>query len=213
MGKLKLNLAISLDGYAAGPDQSVDNPLGVGGEQLHEWALALEAWRAAHGEQGGERNPSSQIIEEMNAGVGAVVMGRNMFGGHPGPWRGESWTGWWGEDPPFHKPVFVVTHHRRAALTMKGGTTFHFVTEGIAAAYEQARAAAQDQDILLSGGASIAQQFLSAGLVDEVNLSIVPALLGAGERLLDRLKPAPKLEQVRVIPAPGVTHVRYRVVK
>src|ERR1700754_2907355 len=116
MGKLKLSITVSLDGYAAGPEQSVDNPLGIGGEQLHEWAVSLESWRKAHALEGGEVNPSSQIVEEMNAGVGAVVMGRNMFGGHPGPWRGDEWTGWWGEEPPFHVPVFVVTHHPRAPL-------------------------------------------------------------------------------------------------
>ncbi len=215
MTKLRFNLAISLDGYLAGPDQSVDNPLGVGGLHLHDWALALASFRRMHDMEGGEVNASSQVIEEAVANVGAFIMGRNMFGGYPGPWRDDPpCTGWWGDNPPYHVPVFVLTHHPRPPLAMQGGTTFSFVTEGIAAALAAARAAAGDRDIVVAGGASVAQQYLAAGLVDEVNVSIVPLLLGAGERLFDRLGgAAPRLEQVRVIEAPGVTHVKYRVIR
>jgi len=218
MTKLRFNLTISLDGYLAGPDQSLDNPLGVGGMQLHDWAFALAAFRTQHGDAfgaGGETNASTQVIEEQVANVGAVIMGRNMFGGHPGPWRDDpAWTGWWGDDPPYHVPVFVITHHPRPPLVMQGGTTFHFVTDGIAAALAAARAVAGDKDIAVAGGASIAQQYMAAGLLDELNVSLVPVLLGAGERLFDQLGAgALRLEQVRVIAAPGVTHIRYRVTR
>lgn len=211
MAIFRLNIAVSLDGYIAGPDQSVENPLGVGGMQLHEWAVELAAWRKAHGLPGGTENASAQVVDEHLANVGAVVMGRNMFGGHPGPWREPAWNGWWGEEPPFHAPVFVLTHHPRAPLAMRGGTTFTFVTDGIESALAQARRAAEGRDVLLAGGANVARQYLSAGLVDELNLSVVPVLLRAGERLFDDLASAPALEQVRVIEAPGVTHLRYRV--
>ena len=214
MSKLRFNLAISLDGYLAGPDQSLDNPLGVGGTQLHEWAFALAAFRQMHGEAGGEVNASTQIIEEAVANVGAVVMGRNMFGGSPGPWRDDPpWTGWWGDDPPYHVPVFVITHHARPPVAKQGGTTFHFVTEGIAAALAAARAVAGGKDIVLGGGASVVRQYLAAGAVDEVNIALVPVMLGAGERLFDALGTGVKLEQVRVVEAPGVTHLKYRVIK
>jgi dihydrofolate reductase len=213
MTKLRFNLAISLDGYLAGPDQSLENPLGVGGLQLHEWAFALAAFRGEHGLEGGEANASTQIIEESTAHVGAVIMGRNMFGGYPGPWRDDPpWTGWWGDNPPYHVPVFVLTHHPRQPLAMQGGTTFTFITDGIEAALAQARAAAGDKDIVVAGGANIVQQYLAAGLIDEANVSVVPRLLGAGERLFDHLGGAELgLEQVRVIEGPGVTHIRYRV--
>ncbi|HSR97910.1 MAG TPA: dihydrofolate reductase family protein [Kofleriaceae bacterium] len=214
MGKLRFNLSISLDGFLAGPQQSPESPLGVGGEHLHDWVFPLAAWRGAHGGEGGIANASTQIVEEMTANVGAVIMGRNMFGGHPGAWTADPpWTGWWGEDPPFHVPVFVVTHHAREALPMKGGTTFHFVTDGIDSAVAKARAAAGDKDISIGGGASVARQLLAAGHVDEVNITLVPLFLGSGERLFDQLGTAIKLEQVRVIDAPGVTHLKYRVVK
>ncbi len=215
MTKLRFNLAISLDGYLAGPDQSVDHPLGVGGLHLHDWAFPLAAFRRMHGMEGGEVNASSQVIEEAVANVGAFIMGRNMFGGYPGPWRDDPpWTGWWGDNPPYHVPVFVLTHHARPPLAMQGGTTFSFVTDGIAAALAVARAAAGDKDIVVAGGARVAQQYLAAGLIDEVNVSIVPLLLGAGERLFDRLGgAAPRLEPVRVIEAPGVTHLKYRVIR
>ena len=212
MSKVRFNLAISLDGYLAGPDQSVKNPLGVGGIQLHDWAFALAAFRKEHGLTGGEVNASSQIIEEAIANVGAVIMGRNMFGGHPGRWRSDPpWNGWWGDDPPYHVPVYVLTHHAREALPMQGGTTFHFVTDGIDAALAQARAAAGEKDIVIGGGASVARHYLAAGHVDEINITLVPLFLGSGERLFDQLGTGLRLEQVRVIEAPGVTHIKYRV--
>jgi len=215
MAIVRFNLAISLDGYLAGPHQSLENPLGIGGFRLHEWAFSLAAFRRMHGQTGGDVNASTQIVEESLTGVGAVIMGRNMFGGGPGPWREDPpWTGWWGDDPPYHAPVFVLTHHVRAPLVMQGGTTFTFVTDGIASALAQARAAAAGRDVVISGGARTVQQYLAAGAVDEVNLSIVPVLLQGGERLLDHLGAAElRLEQVRVIDAPGVTHIKYRVIK
>jgi dihydrofolate reductase len=213
MTKIRFQLAVSVDGYSAGPDQSDENPLGVGGEDLHTWALELEAWRKPHGLEGGEVNASSSVVEELQSNVGATVMGRNMFGGGPGPWREDpQWNGWWGDNPPFHMPVFVLTHHPRGPLEMEGGTTFLFVTEGIESALEQAKQAAEGRDVLIAGGASVVQQYLAAGLVDEFQLHIVPIVLGAGERLLDNVGNL-KLEQVRAIEAPGVTHIKYRVVK
>jgi dihydrofolate reductase len=213
MTRLKMNIAMSLDGYVAGPDQSVEHPLGKGGMQLHEWAFELAAWRSAHGLEGGEVNASTLVIEEALANVGAGIMGRNMFGGS-GPWGEEPWNGWWGDDPPFHVPVFVVTHHAREPLALQGGTTFHFVTGGIESALEQARAVAGGKDISLGGGASVAQQYLKAGLLDELRINLVPVLLGGGERLLDNLDGAEiALECTRVIEAPGVTHLTYRPVR
>jgi dihydrofolate reductase len=157
---------MSLDGYVAGPDQSRDNPLGVGGEDLHSWVTPLKAWRAVHGMQGGEVNESTRVMEESTANVGATIMGRNMFGGHPGPWdAAKPWNGWWGKNPPFHHPVFVLTHHAREPLTLEGGTTFTFVTDGIESALEQARRAAGGKDVTLGGGAKAGQQYLKAGLV------------------------------------------------
>ena len=213
MGQVRFGLSMSLDGFVAGPEQSLENPLGIGGEELHEWALRLDVWRRAHGRSGGETNPSSAVVEESVANVGAYVMGRKMFGGGPGPWS-EEWRGWWGDDPPFHAPVFVVTHHPHEPLAMEGGTTFFFVTDGVAAALEQAMAAAEDDDVVLAGGASLVQQCLAPGCVDEVNLSVVPLFLGSGERLFDNLGDArPRLEQVRVVEAPDVTHLKYRVLR
>jgi dihydrofolate reductase len=210
MGKFKVNISMSLDGYVAGPHQSEKNPLGIGGEQLHEWVVPLRAFRESHGEEGGEVNASTPIAEEILGNVGAVIMGRNMFGGGPGPWGDDSWKGWWGDDPPFHNPVFVLTHHAREPLEMQGGTTFYFVTDGIGSALEQARAAAGDKDVSVGGGAGAVQQYLAAGLLDEILVSIVPLMLGSGARLFDNLgDPKPELEQVEAIEAPGVTHVRY----
>ncbi len=213
MSKLRLNIAISLDGYVAGPDQSEENPIGVGGMQLHEWMFPLAAFRESHGREGGEVNASTPVVEEMFENVGATIMGRNMFGPVRGPWGEDPWTGWWGDDPPFHHPVFVLTHHPREPLEMDGGTTFHFVTDGIEAALAQAKEAAGDADVSLGGGAGAARQYLSAGLVDEMELHVTPLLLGAGERLFDGVGDDLKLEQVRAIEAPGVTHLKYRVVK
>jgi len=210
MGKVRFSITMSLDGFVAGPDQSKENPLGVGGMALHEWLFELEAWRKSHGERGGVVNPSTPVVEELESGYGAVVMGRNMFGPIRGPWEDESWRGWWGGNPPYHTPVFVLTHHERGAAEMEGETTFHFVTDGIESALARAQRAAGHRDVLIAGGASVTRQFLRAGLIDEFRLSLVPILLGGGERLLDNLRGSTSLEQVEVIEAPGVTHLKYR---
>ncbi|HXV04321.1 MAG TPA: dihydrofolate reductase family protein [Solirubrobacterales bacterium] len=212
MAKLRFNIAISLDGYVAGPDQSEENPIGVGGMQLHEWLFPLAAFNEMHGREGGEVNASTPVVEGWFENLGAIIMGRNMFGPVRGPWGDDPWRGWWGEEPPFHCPVFVLTHHSREPLEMEGGTTFHFVTDGIEAALERATEAAADKDVSL-GGASVVRQYLAAGLVDEMELALVPILLGAGERIFDGLGPDLKLEQLWAIEAPGVTHLKYRVVK
>jgi dihydrofolate reductase len=210
MSTLKLNMTMSLDGYVAGPDQSLEQPLGIGGEQLHAWLVPLKAFRENHGAEGGEVNASTPFAEDILAGAGATIMGRSMFGGGPGPWDGDSWKGWWGDDPPFHHPVFVLTHHPREPLEMAGGTTFHFVTDGIESALEQARAAAGNRGVSLGGGASVAQQYLAAGLLDELVVSVVPILLAGGARLFDNLgDTTPKLDQVEAVGGPGVAHVRY----
>jgi dihydrofolate reductase len=201
---------MSLDGYTAGPRQSKKNPLGIGGARLHEWALPLAAWRAPHGLEGGEVNESTPVVEESQANIGATIMGRNMFGGHPGPWdAAEPWNGWWGADPPFHHPVFVLTHHPRPPLALEGGTTFTFVTDGITAALDLARRAAGGQDVSLAGGASTAQQYLGAGLVDDMEIHLVPTLLGAGERLFDGVRDLGGLQLVRTVAAPNVTHLKF----
>jgi dihydrofolate reductase len=211
MGMVWFQLSVSLDGYSAGPDQSVDNPIGVDGMQLFEWQFALEGWRRMTGQEGGEVNASTPVFEEALSNYGAVVMGRNMFGGGPGPWkRDPQWNGWWGEEPPYHSPVFVLTHHAREPEPMQGGTTFHFVTDGIESALEQAKRAAGDRNVLVGGGPNVVQQALAAGLVDEFELHVVPVVLGRGERLLDGIG-TPGLEQIRAIEAPGVTHLRYRL--
>ena len=212
MGKLRCDISISLDGFVAGPNQSEEDPLGEGGERLHDWVVELGAWREAHGKEDGKVNESTQVVEEARENVGAAVMGRNMFGPiGGGPWDDE-WKGWWGDDPPYHYPVFVVTHHPRDPVEMEGGTTFHFVTDGIESALEQARAAAGDKDVMLWGGGQIIQEYLAAGLLDELELHVVPLLLGDGSRPLENLGDV-KLEQVRAIEAPSVTHLKYRVVK
>jgi dihydrofolate reductase len=211
MTKITSHISVSLDGYVAGPNQSHENPLGEGGEDLHEWVTATDSWRARHGKEGGERNADSEVVEETAGGIGAQIMGRNMFGPPGGGAWDESWSGWWGDDPPFHIPVFVLTHHPREPLEMQGGTTYHFVTEGIESALEQARAAAGDQDVLIAGGANAIQQYLAAGLLDELYLHIVPITLGGGARLLDNVGTI-ALEPVKVVASPAVTHVKYRVV-
>ncbi len=211
MSSVTCQISISLDGFVAGSDQSLDNPLGEGGMRLHEWAFATDTWREQHGQGDGERSADSEIAEEGMQGIGAFVMGRNMFGGGDGPWD-ESWTGWWGGDPPYHAPVYVLTHHEREPLPMDGGTTFHFVTTGIESALEQARTAAGDQDVSIAGGASTVNQYLAAGLLDELHLHIVPVVLGAGERLLENVGD-PRLEPIEVVSSPAVTHVKYRVIR
>ncbi|MEP6858888.1 MAG: dihydrofolate reductase family protein, partial [Gemmatimonadales bacterium] len=195
----------------AGPSQSVENPLGIGGMRLHEWAFALAIFRDQHEMEGGEVNESTAVVEESLVNIGATVMGRNMFGGHPGPWKARKpWNGWWGDDPPFHHPVFVLTHHKREPLELEGGTTFTFVTEGIEAALDQARRAARGKDVSLAGGAKAAQQYLAAGLVDEMEISLVPTLLGSGERLFDGVgDDFHGLEHVRTVAAQKVTHLKF----
>jgi len=210
MSRLRLILSMSLDGFVAGPDQSVENPLGVGGMRLHEWVFPLKVWRAAHGLDGGATNESSAAVEESFANLGATVMGRNMFGGQPGPWnRGKPWNGWWGMNPPYHHPVFVVTHHAREPLALEGGTTFRFVTAGPEAALVEARRSADGRDVAVAGGANVARQFLAAGLVDRMDLHLVPTLLGRGERLFEGLDDLKGLALVKAVPAPGVTHLRF----
>jgi len=209
---LRIEIAMSVDGYVAGPNQSVENPLGEGGEALHECAFALDVWRQAHGREGGDTNPSSAVVEESVARAGAYIMGRKMFGGGPGPWNADDpWNGWWGEEPPFHKSVFVLTHHPREPLEMAGGTTFTFVTDGIESALAQARAAAGDKDVQVSGGGEACNQYLAAGLAEELQINLAPLLLGGGERLFAGVGPGLKLEQTRVVEAPGVSHLFYRV--
>jgi dihydrofolate reductase len=210
MTKLTTHISVSADGYVAGPDQTLDEPLGKGGEHLHDWVVALAAWRERHGKEGGEVNASSAVLDEAEENVGAEIMGRGKFGPGPGPWPDEPWNGWWGDDPPFHKPVFVLTNHEREPLTLSD-TTFTFVTDGIEAALELARAAAGDRDVMLGGGADSINQYLAAGLVDELELHVVPVLLGGGSRLFEGVGPL-QMEQVRSIEAPGVTHLKYRVV-
>ena len=212
MSKLRFNITMSLDGFVAGPSQSEKNPLGIGGEELHDWLVPLEFFNRTHGREGGEVNASTPVAESMFENVGASVMGRNMFGGGPGDWGDDPWQGWWGEEPPFHAPVFVLTHHPREPLEMKGGTTFHFVTDGIESALDQGKEAAGGKDVSLGGGANVAQQYLAAGLIDEMLISLVPRLLGDGARLFDNVGTGVELEQVQAVEAPGVTHVRYRVV-
>ncbi len=209
MSSLRCQISISLDGFVAGPNQSLEHPIGEGGMRLHEWAFATRAWRDQQGLEGGEPGEDSGVIEEGIAGVGAYIMGRKMFGGGAGAWD-QSWRGWWGEDPPFHVPVFVLTHHPREPLRMQGGTAFHFVTDGIDSALEQARSAAGDGDVSVAGGASAVAQFIAAGLLDELYLHVVPVVLGSGERLLDHVG-EPRLAPVKVVASPAVTHIKYHL--
>jgi dihydrofolate reductase len=208
-----LDIAMSLDGYIAGPNQTVDEPLGKGGEQLHEWIFGLASWRARHGRSGGVTNADSDVVQESVDATGAVVMGRRMFSGGEGSWEGDPVAGgWWGEEPPFGVPVFVLTHHSRSPLELQGETAFTFVTEGVEAALEQARAAAGERNVAVAGGANVVQQFLAAGLLDEIQIHLVPLLLGDGVRLFGGAGDQPPgLELTRVIDSPTVTHLRYHV--
>jgi dihydrofolate reductase len=213
MARVICDISMSLDGFVAGPNRTLEQPLGDGGEGLHEWVVRLASWRERHGIEGGEANADSDVVEESVQATGAVVMGRRMFSGGEGAWDDDpNADAWWGDDPPFRVPVFVLTHHAREPVVKQGGTSFNFVTDGIESALEQARAAAGDKDVALAGGASVVQQFLRAGLLDELQIHVAPLLLGGGVSLFDRLETGPiGLEGTRVIASPSVTHLRFRV--
>jgi dihydrofolate reductase len=210
MAKLRFSITMSLDGYVAGPGQSLENPLGEGGGSLHEWAFATRSFRAAHGMEGGETGVDDDHALAWTTNIGATIMGRNMFGPVRGQWGDEAWTGWWGDDPPFHTPVFVLTHHPREPLEMHGGTSFHFVTEGIEAALARATAAG-GRDVALGGGADAAQQYLRAGLIDEMEVHMVGTLLGGGSRLFDNLGGGPAgYECVDLVSSSAAAHYTYK---
>jgi dihydrofolate reductase len=210
MGELKFSLSMSLDGYAAGPDQSLENPLGVGGMALHAWAFPTRTFHEMQGKEGGSTGLDDEHASSWSRNTGAVIMGRNMFGPVRGEWPDESWTGWWGPNPPYHTPVFVLTHHPREPVEMEGGTTFHFVTDGIDAALERARAAAGDRDVSIGGGASTARQYLAAGLVDRMSLHVSPVVLGSGEKLVDGLADAlAAYECIELTSSGAVAHFVY----
>jgi len=191
MSRLRVHsFAISLDGYGAGPDQDTDHPLGVGGLALHEWVFATRTFQQLHGQEGGATGIDDDFVARGFENVGAWIIGRNMFGPVRGPWPDDAWKGWWGDNPPYHTPVFVLTHHPRASISMSGGTTFRFVTEGIHAALDRAVAAAKGQDVRLGGGVATIRQYLRAGLVDEMHLAMSPILLGSGESLLEGMDAA-----------------------
>jgi dihydrofolate reductase len=215
MGKVFAEITVSLDGYVAGPNPTFENPLGEGGDQLHEWAVRLKSWREPHGLAGGETGPDDEFFTKSVDATGAVVMGRRMFSGGEGPWEDDTNAdGWWGDNPPFHKPVFVLTHHTREPQVMEGGTTFTFVTEGLESAIEDARAAAAEKDVLIAGGANAIDQSINAGLVDELLLHVAPVLLGGGVRLFDGVGPElPRFEVTQVLDSPLATPLRYRVVR
>ena len=209
MSRLRVHsFAISIDGYGAGPNQSLENPLGVGGVALHEWAFATRTIRQMFGSEGGTTGIDDQFIARGFTNIGAWIMGRNMFGPVRGPWPDEAWKGWWGDDPPYHVPAFVLTKHPRASITMAGGTTFHFVTGGIQAALKSAIEAAQGRDIRLGGGVATVRQYLRAGLIDELHLAIAPVLLGSGEALLSGIDlPALGYRCAEHVTTPNATHV------
>ena len=209
MSKVRIaGFTLSLDGFGAGPNQSLENPIGVGGLTLHEWLLHTRTFKRMHGGEGGSTGIDDEFAAAGFANVGAWILGRNMFGPVRGGWPDESWQGWWGDTPPYHVPVFVLTHHPRAALEMKGGTTFHFVTDGIHAALDRARAAAAGKDVRIGGGVSTIRQYLGAGLVDEVHLATTTKLLGKGEVLLAGIDlPALGFECTRHVTSEYATHV------
>ncbi|MBX3607018.1 MAG: dihydrofolate reductase family protein [Piscinibacter sp.] len=209
MSRLRVeSFSISLDGYGAGPAQDLDNPLGIGGKALHEWAFATRTFRRLFGMEGGSTGVDDELAQRGFDNVGAWILGRNMFGPVRGPWPDESWRGWWGEEPPYHVPVFVLTHHARPPLAMAGGTTFHFVTDGLPAALERARAAAGGRDVRMGGGVATIREGLRAGLIDEMHLAVSPVLLGQGEHLLHGIDlPALGFRCTRHVPTPLATHV------
>ena len=212
MPKLRFSITMSLDGFVAGPDQSLENPLGQGGTGLHEWLFATKAFRETHDLAGddGETGLDDQYAAAWNKNIGATIMGRNMFGPVRGDWGDSDWTGWWGDDPPFHTPVFVLTHHARQPVRMSGGTTFEFVTDGIEPALERAFETAGGLDVAIGGGAETVQQFLRAGLVDEMAIHVVPLFLGAGARLFENLDGSlTSYECVGLVSSPAVAHYTY----
>jgi dihydrofolate reductase len=210
VSKVKCQISVSADGFLAGPNQGEEHPLGEGGKALHEWAFKLRFFNEIHGREGGEGGISDDLVREASANSNAVVMGRNMFGPVRGPWTEPLWNGWWGDEPPFRVPVFVLTHHQREPLTL-GETTFHFVTDGIERAVELAREAAGNGHVSIGGGGETIQETIRAGLLDELLVNQVPVILGGGTRLLDGIPPSVKLEQERVVDAPGVAHLFYRL--
>jgi dihydrofolate reductase len=213
MGKIFADISVSLDGYVAGPNPTLEEPLGKGGEQLHEWVFKLEAWRQPHGKPGGETGPDNDVMKETTANLGAVIMGRKMFSGGQGAWEDDpNPDGWWGDNPPFHVPVFILTHNQRETVKKDGGTIFNFVTDGIDSALSQAKAAAGDKDIQIAGGASAIQQYLKAGLLDELQIHMSPVLLHGGTPLFANLQGV-ELEKTRVIDSPNVTHIKFKIKK
>ena len=212
MGKVVVDISMSLDGFVAGPNPTLEEPLGEKGEELHEWVVRTNYWRERHGLEGGEEDEDSEVIREAFSSVGASVMGRKMFSGGSGPWESDPRSmGWWGDEPPFHTPVFVLTHHAREPEEMQGGTTFFFVTDGIEAAIQQARAAAGERNVAIGGGANAIQQALAAGLVDELQVHVAPILLGGGTRLFREGADPIRLEATRVLASPRATHVKFDV--
>jgi dihydrofolate reductase len=211
MGKVIADISMSLDGYIAGPNPTPEEPLGKNGESLHEWVVKLAFWRERHGLEGGETGQDNDVMQEATENIGAFIMGRKMFNGGTGPWENDTnLDGWWGDTPPFHAPVFILTKYPREKESKEGGTTFTFVTDGVASAMKQAKEAAGDKDIQVSGGADVIQQFIKAGLVDEIQIHMTQVLLGGGRRLLENLGDA-KFEKTRVIDSPGVTHLKFRI--
>ncbi len=208
MSRLRVScFSISLDGFGAGPEQTLENPLGIGGEALHEWFVPTRTFQKVHGQEGGTTGPDDDFAARQFANIGAWILGRNMFGPVRGPWPDENWKGWWGDNPPYHRPVFVLTHHARAPITMEGGTTFHFVTDGIESALAQARQAAEGKDVLLGGGAATIRQYLRAGLIDEMQVAISPVMLGSGEHLfagIDTIKLG--YRRTEHVTTPNATH-------
>jgi dihydrofolate reductase len=211
MSKLRVhNLSMSFDGYSAGHDQSLEQPLGRGGEQLHEWMFATRTMRRLMGEDGGTVGVDDAFVARAQEGVGATIMGRNMYGPVRGDWDPEMWTGWWGEEPPFHHPVVVLTHHAAEPIEMAGGTSFHFVADGIESALEQARDAAGELDVAIGGGASTIQQYLHARLIDDLHVAVLPILLGSGTRLFDHLDGGPEgYRCVELVSSPSAVHARF----
>jgi dihydrofolate reductase len=215
MTKLTLDISMSLDGYVAGPNPTKEDPLGENGERLHEWVVRLASWREAHGYSGGERNADDEVLQESIDAAGAIIMGRRMFSGGSGPWEDDPVAdGWWGDEPPFGVPVFILTHHPRETVTKQGGTSYTFVTDGIEAALDRARAAAGGRNVSIAGGADVVQQYLRAGLLDEMQIHVAPVVLGGGVPLFGDLDgDALNLEITRVVESPAVTHLRYRVAR